>query len=75
VVANPLWRAPRIHSELKMLGILISERTYPESCAAFRDRPVRRGRPFCTIISARWSRLTFLALRRIATRCWITGVS
>src|SRR5437764_9829969 len=27
VVANPLWRAPRIHGELKMLGIAISERT------------------------------------------------
>jgi hypothetical protein len=26
VVANPLWRAPRIHGELKMLGIAISER-------------------------------------------------
>jgi len=25
--ANPLWRAPRIHGELKMLGITISERT------------------------------------------------
>jgi len=27
VVANPLWRAPRIDGELKMLGITISERT------------------------------------------------
>jgi transposase InsO family protein len=27
VTANPLWRAPRIHGELKMLGIAISERT------------------------------------------------
>jgi hypothetical protein len=27
VIANPLWRAPRIHGELKMLGITISERT------------------------------------------------
>src|SRR5215469_10838419 len=27
VMANPLWRAPRIHGELKMLGIAISERT------------------------------------------------
>jgi hypothetical protein len=27
VVANPLWRAPRVHGELKMLGIAISERT------------------------------------------------
>src|SRR3954469_3787476 len=26
-VANPLWRAPRVHGELKMLGIAISERT------------------------------------------------
>ena len=26
-IANPLWRAPRIHAELKMLGISISERT------------------------------------------------
>jgi putative transposase len=26
-IANPLWRAPRIHSEMKMLGITISERT------------------------------------------------
>jgi hypothetical protein len=25
--ANPLWRAPRIHGELKLLGIEISERT------------------------------------------------
>ncbi|MGH9631532.1 MAG: integrase core domain-containing protein [Bryobacteraceae bacterium] len=27
VTAKPLWRAPRIHGELKMLGISISERT------------------------------------------------
>jgi transposase InsO family protein len=27
VAANPLWRAPRIHSELTMVGIEISERT------------------------------------------------
>ena len=27
VVANPLWRAPRIHGELQMLGFIVSERT------------------------------------------------
>jgi len=27
VESNPLWRAPRLHGELKMLGIEISERT------------------------------------------------
>jgi len=30
--ANPLWRAPRIHGELKVLGIDISERTSRASC-------------------------------------------
>jgi hypothetical protein len=29
--ANPLWRAPRIHGELKMLGIAISERISSDS--------------------------------------------
>jgi hypothetical protein len=27
VAANPLWRAPRIHAELQMIGIAVSERT------------------------------------------------
>ena len=27
VTANPLWRAPRIHGELKKVGIIVSERT------------------------------------------------
>src|SRR6516165_4399391 len=33
VVANPLWRAPRIHGELKMLGIALSERTVSANSA------------------------------------------
>jgi hypothetical protein len=37
---NPLWRAPRIHGELKMLGITISERTVSRIL-----RSVRRPRP------------------------------
>jgi len=36
VTANPLWRAPRIHGELKMLGIAISERTV---CRILRRLP------------------------------------
>jgi hypothetical protein len=35
--ANPLWRAPRIHGELKMLGVAISERTV--SCILRKLRP------------------------------------
>src|SRR3989449_5100675 len=39
VVANPLWRAPRIHGELKMLGIAISERTVSRVLRTIRSRP------------------------------------
>jgi hypothetical protein len=38
IAANPLWRAPRIHGELKMLGIAISERTVSRLL-----RTLRRG--------------------------------
>ena len=37
--ANPLWRAPRIHGELKMLGIAISERTVSRILRTIRSRP------------------------------------
>ena len=39
VTANPLWRAPRIHGELKMLGIAISERTVSRLLRTFRQPP------------------------------------
>src|ERR1700746_674946 len=39
VVANPLWRAPRIHGELKMLGIAISERTVSRLLRTLRRPP------------------------------------
>jgi transposase InsO family protein len=38
--ANQLWRAPRIHGELKMLGVTISERTVSRIL-----RTIRRPRP------------------------------
>ena len=38
-VANPLWRAPRIHGELKMLGIAISERTVSRILRRLRRPP------------------------------------
>jgi transposase InsO family protein len=37
--SNPLWRAPRIHGELKMLGIAISERTVSRIPRTIRSRP------------------------------------
>ena len=39
VAANPLWRAPRIHGELKMLGIAISERTVSRLIRTLRRPP------------------------------------
>jgi hypothetical protein len=37
--ANPLWRAPRIHSELQMLGITVSERTVSRILRSVRRPP------------------------------------
>jgi hypothetical protein len=34
--ANPLWRAPRIHGELKMLGIVVPSAPYLACCAPCR---------------------------------------
>jgi hypothetical protein len=41
VAANPLWRAPRIHGEVTMLGIEISE---PIVCRFLRRLPWPPGR-------------------------------
>ncbi len=44
--ANPLRGAPRIDGELKMLGIVVSERTVSRILRAFRARHPRTGRRF-----------------------------
>jgi putative transposase len=44
--ANPLWRAPRIHGELKMLGIAISERTVSRILRRLRRPPNQIWRTF-----------------------------
>src|SRR5450432_3685973 len=41
VAANPLWRAPRIHGELKMLGIEISARTVSRILRTLRRPPTQ----------------------------------
>ena len=46
VVANPLWRAPRIHGELKMLGIGISERTVSRILRGLRRPPTQTWKTF-----------------------------
>jgi len=44
--ANPLWRASRIHGELKMLGIAISERTVSRILRKQRRPPNQTWRTF-----------------------------
>src|ERR1700757_47108 len=46
VAANPLWRAPRIHGELKMLGIAISERTVSRILRGLRRPPTQTWKTF-----------------------------
>jgi transposase InsO family protein len=43
---NPLWRAPRIHGELKMLGIDISERTVSRILRRVRRPPNQTWKTF-----------------------------
>jgi hypothetical protein len=44
--ANPLWRAPRIHGELKMLGIVVSERTVSRVLRSAPRPPSQSWRTF-----------------------------
>ena len=44
--ANPLWRAPRMHGELKMLGIAIAERTVSRILRTLRRPPTQSWKTF-----------------------------
>src|SRR5215470_10524122 len=46
VAANPLGRAPRIHGELKMLGIAIFERTVSRILRGLRRPPTQTWKTF-----------------------------
>jgi putative transposase len=55
--AKPLWGAPRIHGELRTLGVHVSERTVPRLLESHEARRRRRGRHFSRITSGqrrRW---------------------
>jgi putative transposase len=45
-IANPLWRAPRIHGELKMLGVTISERTVSRILRSVPRPPSQKWKTF-----------------------------
>ena len=44
--ANPLWHAPRIHGDLTMLGIVMSERTVSRILRKLRWRPSQAWKTF-----------------------------
>ena len=46
--ANPLWRAPRIHGELRTLGIDVSERTVSRLLTGVTRRPSQTWHTFLT---------------------------
>ena len=46
VTANPLWRALRIHAELKMLGIEISKRTVSRILRTLRRPPTQTWKTY-----------------------------
>jgi hypothetical protein len=46
VGAHPFWRARRIHGELKILGIAVSERTVSRIIRALRRPPVQTWKTF-----------------------------
>jgi putative transposase len=44
--ANPLWRAPRIHGELRKLGIEVSERTVSRVLRTIKRPPLQTWKTF-----------------------------
>jgi hypothetical protein len=56
---NPLWGAPRIHSELLMLGIEVAQSTVARYMTKRLGRPPRIGRHSCAITLPALLRLIF----------------
>jgi hypothetical protein len=75
-VENPLWGAPRIHSELLKLGFEIAQSTSPGTWSSDGGHPARDGGPSCVI-----TRRTFAAMdlfivpnRKAFPSCAMRGV-
>ena len=55
---NPLWGAPRIHGELRMLGFEVSEAACPSTCRAIQSHLRRHGGRSSRTTSGAWRRPT-----------------
>src|SRR4029450_166451 len=78
---NPLWRAPRIHGELKMLGIDISERTVSRILRKLRRPPTQTWKTFLhthvgQIVSTDFFTVPTITMKVFSyLSCWDMGVA
>jgi putative transposase len=66
--ANPLWRAPRIHGELEMLGIVIAERTVSGILRGLQRPPNQTWRTFLHNHVGQMVSIDFFAVSTITMR-------
>jgi hypothetical protein len=62
--ANPLWGAPRIHGELRKLGVEVSERTVSRFV---RRRPRPRSQTWRTFLTSHFSALVSMDFFTVPT--------
>ncbi len=66
--ANPLWGAPRIHGELRMLGIQVSERTVSRLLARLSRPPSQTWRTFLANHVSALASMDFFTVRTLTGR-------
>jgi transposase InsO family protein len=66
--ANPLWGAPRIHGELRMLGIHVSERTVSRLLARLSRPPSQTWRTFLANHVSALASMDFFTVRTLTGR-------
>jgi hypothetical protein len=82
VAANPLWRAPRIHGELRMLGIEVSERTVSRILRTLHRPPTQTWKTFLQNHVGQLVSIDFFTVPTVTMReccscssCWNTVVA
>ena len=68
--ANPLWRAPRIHGELKKLGIEVSERTVSRILQTVKRPPSQTWKTFLQNHVGEIVAIDFFTVPTICLRVW-----